>query len=184
MRQIRPLLLTAIAGLTLVGAAAGYEAGRSVTLRPGDSAPSEPASAQTSGAAEVCPVTLPNHSTPPNLREGPQPEHYGNGKLWTLLWPHSVVVAQRGQVNRDGSITMKFPWWRGLNGSLNIEGHRLDASAPPLRARIPQAYGPSGFQPSSILFTSEGCWEVTGRVADASLTFVTIVIKLSRHRHQ
>lgn len=142
------------------------------------------ASAGTSPAPEVCPVTLPNHSTPPNLRDRPLAEHHGNGQLWTLLWPHGVVVAQRGQVSRDGSITMKFPWYRGVTGSLSIEGRRLDASAPGLRARISEAYGLSGFQPASIVFPSEGCWEVTGRVADASLTFVTIVIKLTRHRHQ
>jgi len=145
---------------------------------------SESASAGAARAAGICPVTLPNGSLPPPPFSSSwgSPEHsYGNGKLWTLFWPHGVIIAQDGQVNRDGSITMKVPWWRGLNGNLHIEGRRLDKTAQPIRARIPRAYGQSGFQPSSIIFPSDGCWEVTGKVADASLTFVTIVMKALRY---
>jgi len=70
-----------------------------------------------------------------------------------------------------------FPWQRGVRGALAISGHRLDASAPPLRAEVPAGYGPSGFQASYVIFPTTGCWEVIGRVADAQLTFVVEVKK-------
>jgi hypothetical protein len=36
--------------------------------------------------------------------------------------------------------------------------------------------GPTGFQPSTLIFPTAGCWKVTGRIDDrASLTFVTDV---------
>jgi hypothetical protein len=78
----------------------------------------------------------------------------------------------------DGSLSMKFPWWRGVRGQLTIEGRRLDASAPPFRARIPEGYGDTGVQATALIFPSAGCWEVTGKVDQARLTFVTLVIKV------
>jgi hypothetical protein len=60
---------------------------------------------------------------------------------------------------------------------LSIGGQRLDTSAPPLRAEVSDDYGDQGFVPSSLHFPSEGCWEVTGRLGDASLTFVTFVLR-------
>jgi hypothetical protein len=47
-------------------------------------------------------------------------------------------------------------------------------------ANIPSGYGDSGFQATGIIFPTEGCWEVTGRVGEASLTFVTLVIASDR----
>ena len=83
-----------------------------------------------------------------------------------------------GFVLDDGSLAMKFPWWRGVQGPLRIDGRRLDASAPPLRADIPSGYGERGFQATSLIFPVPGCWEVTGRVGNASLTFITRVVKI------
>jgi len=62
-------------------------------------------------------------------------------------------------------------------GKLRIEGSRLDASAPPLVGHVPDGYGDSGFQSSGITFPTEGCWQVTGRVGEASLTFVVLVLR-------
>ena len=73
---------------------------------------------------------------------------------------------------------MKFPWWRGLRGRLVIEGRRLDAGAPPLRAHIPAGYGASGFQATGVIFPTPGCWEVTGHLGDTSLSFVVNVVKI------
>jgi hypothetical protein len=77
-------------------------------------------------------------------------------------------------VNPNGAIAMKFPWDRGVKGRLEIKGRRLDADAPRLRAHVSD-YGLTGFQPSTLVFPTEGCWEVTGRVDGSSLTFVTRV---------
>jgi hypothetical protein len=60
---------------------------------------------------------------------------------------------------------MKFWWWRGVDGELEITGRRLDANAPPMSASIPDGYGETGFQASALIFPTEGCWEVTGASA-------------------
>lgn len=134
----------------------------------------------TAAAIASCPVTMPNGSTPPGER--PSPHQHGNGDLWTGIWPGGIVTFSPngpGEMLPDGSLSMKFFWWRAAPGQpLTIEGRRLDAAAPPLRASIPDGYF-GKFQASGLIFASEGCWEVTGRVRDASLTFVTLVIKVA-----
>ncbi len=120
-----------------------------------------------------CPVTLPNGSTPPAAP--PSPNLHGNDALWVWLWPEGKVLIDAQLVQPDGSLRMKFPWYRGVSGQLVIAGQRLDTPAPPLRAHIPEGYGVTGFQSSVIFFPTASCWEVTGRVGDASLTFVTLV---------
>lgn len=127
-----------------------------------------------------CPVTRPNHVIPPGLGQNPghdRAAYYGNGRLWTVLWPRGVVVAGADDVQRDGSISMKFPWWRQVHGDLKITGRRLDAPAAGLRADIPSGYGPTGFQASGIIFATEGCWQVTASAGNAQLRFVTLVVK-------
>lgn len=127
-----------------------------------------------------CPVTTPNRSLPPG--ELPDANRHGNGMLWTILWPGGEIVFKPdgpGTILADGSLGMKWLWWRGDGtvGPLSIEGRRLDSPAPPLRADVLEGYGESGFQASGLIFPTEGCWEVTGRVGGASLTFVTLVIR-------
>jgi hypothetical protein len=110
---------------------------------------------QTSTA---CAVTLPNGNPPPGERPGP-PFHGVNG-LWTTLYEDGKIVfgpAGVGSIEPDGSLGVKFWWWRGVRGGLTIEGRRLDATAPPLRANVPGGYGDMGFQSSGIMFPAEGC---------------------------
>ena len=129
--------------------------------------------------AVACPVTTPNGSTPPG--EQPSPNYHSNGQLWTVLWPDGQVIFEPsgpGSIEEDGSLGMKWAWWRSVAGQLTIEGRRLDAPAPPLRADIPKGYGESGFQATDLIFPSDGCWEVTGKVGQAELTFVTLVVKI------
>jgi hypothetical protein len=126
----------------------------------------------------VCPLTIANGRTP--SRRNNSGMNHGNGKLWTALWPHNVVIATPDQIEPDGAIGMKWPWYRGVRGRLQIEGRRLDGKAPPVSADIP-SYGNSGFQPSGIYFPTQGCWEITGRVGTAELTFVTVVLKASAY---
>jgi len=130
-----------------------------------------------------CSVTIPNGSTPPGER--PSSLHHGNGDLWTVLWPEGRVVFEPGGpgfVSADGSLSMKWPWWRGGRGRLSIDGRRLDASAPPLRSKIPKGYGGTGFQATALIFPTEGCWEVTGKVGQATLTFVTLVVRVKERK--
>ena len=127
-----------------------------------------------------CAVTLPNGQGA--FREQPSPGLYGTGALSVAPWPNGTVVFEPngpGFVMRDGSLGMKWGWRRGVRGQLKIEGRRLDGAAPPLESQIACCgYGDIGFQPTYLIFPLPGCWEVTGRVGDASLTFVTRVVKV------
>jgi hypothetical protein len=130
--------------------------------------------AQPSTAEKPCPVTRPNGRRPPGENSYAGSRFLGNGALWTDLYPNPNRP-RPDDVRKDGSIVIKVPWWRGVRGRLTIEGRRLDTSAPSLTAWVPDGYGPKGFQSSAIIFPTPGCWEVTGRVGDASLTFVTLI---------
>lgn len=128
-----------------------------------------------------CPVTIPNGNAPPGQQADSY--SYGNGALRTWLWPNGTVVFSPGGPGlqlQDGSLQMKLPWWRGVRGALKITGRRIDGDAPPLRAHIPSGYSDVGFQATSIIFSTPGCWEVTGSVGDASLTFITRVVRLQQ----
>jgi hypothetical protein len=146
---------------------------------------SKPAPAPTTPAARVvegrCPVTQPG-------REFGEGFNYGSEKtLGVALWPKGALPAGRlpdggsyAEIRPDGSIWTKLGWWRGNAGKLRVEGERIDASAPPLRAEVPDGYGSTGFQPSGLTFPTTGCWRITGAVGDARLAFVVRVRRLSR----
>jgi hypothetical protein len=128
------------------------------------------AHAQASEAAP-CPVTE------PSLDEWT----YGNDALQVGLPPAGTFTFEpRGAgfvAVSDGALGIKVGWNRLIPGHLRIEGRRLDAVAPPLRFHAPP-YGDIGFQASSVIFPTPGCWEVTGSIGDASLTFVVLVQKI------
>jgi hypothetical protein len=125
-----------------------------------------------------CKVTKPNGNTPPG--ETPSPKFHGGDGLWISLWRDTP--SEPDDMLDDGSMSMKFPWWRGVKGKLTIEGRRLDGSAPPLRSIIPDGYGDTGFQPTGLIFPTEGCWEVVGKVGDVSLKFVILVGKVKARK--
>jgi hypothetical protein len=129
-----------------------------------------------------CAVTIPNGNGPPG--EASSPNYHGTGALWTALPPDGIDKG--GEVEPDGSISQKYPWWTvGTTGQLIIKGRRLDTPAPPLRAQTNSGTPESGFNEvadgrfwaSSINFPTEGCWQVTGTVGRASLTFVVFRAK-------
>ena len=132
------------------------------------------------GGSTPCQVTTPGGRLP----EGIGDVDYGNGSLAIQLWPQGRLVAGRlpdggsyAEIGRDGAVVAKLAWWRGAAGRLLIEGKRLDDSAPPLIAGVPDGYGPNGFQPTTLTFPTEGCWEVTGSVGRSRLPFVVQVSK-------
>jgi hypothetical protein len=96
--------------------------------------------------------------------------------------------ARRWFVNADRSIWMfdtervagkrvKTAWFRPARTKLEVTGRRLDAAAPPLLA----VTSPSGeeyrhqFQPSSLTFPTDGCWEITARAGQSEARFVVKV---------
>jgi hypothetical protein len=143
----------------------------------------------TWSASTGCPVTIPNGDTAPGERRSP--DYHGNGKLWTGLarngrfavLPRSEYIgpngiAADGLLLPDGWVAIKAPWWRGpgVRGRIRLRARRLDRPAPRVdRTVSPHGYGLTGFQAMTLNLPTTGCWEVTGSVGDASLTFVTLV---------
>ena len=141
---------------------------------PGERTPS---TIQATAEITDCPVTAPDGR---RYIAEPQGVNHGNDALVTFLWPAGRVDFRPGGpgcVEPDGYLGMKWGWWRSVRGPLTVEGRRLDGPAGPVRAHIPDGYGDTGFQSTGLLFAGPGCWEVTGRVGDASLSFVTLVTK-------
>ena len=127
-----------------------------------------------------CDLTRPNGKGPP-----PQDlnHFYGNASLAVDLWPDGTIVFKPdggGFVQSDGSLGIKFAWWRGVRGELTTDGRRLDKSSDfrPRTESQPHAYPAMGWLPTYLIFPTPGCWEVTGRIGTASLTFVTRVVRI------
>ena len=180
------IYVVAVCGLLGTGIVAGCTgspaAPHHVTSHPAvrRATPPPPPQPVTRAAARNCPKTIPSRVGPP----GTSPyqlfgwaSSYGNGKLWVgALGPGGVIVARDGLLGPHGSISWKYGWWRKAAGYITITGRRLDAPAPPLTSFVPSGYGNVGFQASGVTFPSEGCWQVTGKTASTSLTFITLVI--------
>jgi hypothetical protein len=179
-------------GLVVAGALAGCVGGGATPAAPGTTAAASPTTAAvttttgparpvTLADAKDCRTTIPEAGGPPGVTAAQffgYGASHGNGKLWVGgLWPGGVIDAGPEFVQPDGSVDMKFGWWRVVPGKLRITGRRLDAPAPPLRGLAPDGYGDRGFQASGVMFPTEGCWEVTGDLGVTSLTFVTFVVK-------
>jgi hypothetical protein len=113
-----------------------------------------------------CPVTLAGGG------------YYGNDALGATL-SGTIVFRPGGPgfVDHDGALGIKFAFHRLRPGQLFVGGHRLDGEAGPARAYI-YDYGDNGFQPIYLVFPTPGCWEITGGIRDASLTFVMLVEKI------
>jgi hypothetical protein len=188
----RTLALAAALAVVVVGCSRQPQA--TPTLAPTSQPVAAPAAGLKRGAdaaaadrvlrqrVEKCPVTIANGNGPPG--EGSSPNYHGNGALWTALPPDGIDKG--GTPEPDGSTSQKYPWWTvGTTGELTIQGRRVDASAPPLRARInsgapetPFADIPGGrFWSSGVYFPTKGCWQVTGRVGRTSLTYVVFMAK-------
>jgi hypothetical protein len=103
---------------------------------------------------------------------------YGNDSLTVGLPSDGRFVFEPGGpgfVDHDGALGIKFGWVRHKKGYVSVGGRRLDAPAPPARAYFSDGYGDSGFLPSYLVFPTPGCWEITGKLSGATLTFVVLV---------
>jgi len=107
---------------------------------------------------------------------------FGNDSLGVVLLSASTFTFKPGGpgfVDVDGALGIKVGWEVRKKGTLVVTGRRLDGSAPPARAYIPRSYDDYvGGMSLFLLFPTPGCWEITGAVADASLTFVVQVEKV------
>ena len=168
----RPAATLAL-GLMLIGGCMGD---RSASTKPA-----------TMDAVTTPRVTVPNGSSPAkaNAPHAPMNDqsragwNHGNGDLWVNLPPGGQLHLADLSVEKDGWYRVKVPWWRARPGRFWIDGHRLDAPAPPLRfdAGTPAEYGAFGFVANVIFFPTDGYWEVTGHLDDKTLTFVVQLVK-------
>lgn len=132
-------------------------------------------------SASECPVTLPTPHEPVRLPNNPLSnpgvprDAVGNDSLWVRVSRNGVLSATP---NRDRTVyRAKLGWWRVQAGQLTIEARLLDGPGVfSFDAGTVRQYGPTGFVPSVLTFSVPGCWRITGRVGDGSLTFVTHVI--------
>lgn len=92
-----------------------------------------------------------------------------------MLWPGGLVLIPPDDVLRDGSLRMKFPWWRGpgVRGAFEIRGYETHLGVA-IRAHA-GGYGHTGFNASAIIFPGEGCYQITATVDGDRLAFVTWV---------
>lgn len=132
-----------------------------------------------------CPVTVPNNNQPAadllDTFSAQTTEDYfhGTNRLWVgMWWPNGVIDSRNVHYDPDGSLAVKTPWFRGpdTRGQLVITGRRLDAEVPPIQYEGIPSYGGASVEVSSVNYPTPGCWQVTGTVGDAALTFVAFVI--------
>lgn len=168
--------------VTAVLAGCGGHQARSTASAPTGNSTVSPSRSESQ--ASRCLVTRPHRWVPPP--GVPQRALWGsdyasgNERLWVGgLWPSGVIEAGSRFINKNGSVGMKFGWWRNVRGHLRITGRRLDAPAAPVRTGVTD-YGMTGFQASGVIFPAAGCWQVTGKAGTATLTFVTLVIRPDR----
>jgi hypothetical protein len=113
-----------------------------------------------------CPVTTGQH---------------GNGFLSVALPEGGVLAMQR---EPDGTLFDKLGWLpkKGWGGNLTVQGERLDA---PGRMRVLNVFWGHTFVDgrqgrgswmTPVELPSEGCWRISGRVADISLSYVVKVV--------
>ena len=94
----------------------------------GPASPSSVTTPPASGRDASCTPTAPNGQSPPG--QPPSEQYFGNGELYTILWPDGVVVFEPGgpgELREDGSIVMKWPFVRGerVSGQVTVEGRSL-----------------------------------------------------------
>jgi hypothetical protein len=97
-----------------------------------------------------------------------------------------MLAVAPSRVEPDGSIGWKFGWMPAgidVRPGLTVSGRRLDVASLPLRVRgvnwgyscTPTGRSRGGWA-SAVSFPSAGCWKITGRVQDISLSFIVRVV--------
>jgi len=129
-----------------------------------------------SSLASSCPVTEPVWAKPPEDSAVQDPPAYGyyyvneDRSIWSSAWWTESEEYQL-RVSEEG---VKVGWFRPAGAELVITGQRIDAEAPPLEAHASCCY-PTRFQASGLYFPTEGCWEVSAKAADSTLSYVVFV---------
>lgn len=107
---------------------------------------------------------------------------YGSKELWVALDTDGIWS---DLPHNPQGYTQKIPWWREgyiwkeePEPDLTVTGERLDAEAPPLlvsQATNAYAEDMGSAMMIGVDFPTLGCWQMTGKYADAELSFVVWV---------
>lgn len=124
-------------------------------------------------AGEACPTTKPNGNVPrgaPTSWSGFQ--WHGNGALWVFLRPDGVLMA-----NALGGWKQVWVAEQWVSESLAVHYRMLDPASAPLTARVGSGTltGYDGPSWASRMSFQPGCWQITGRRRDVTLSFVVQV---------
>ena len=134
-----------------------------------------------------CPITVPQD--PPFMPPAPYDAlgfkgefWYGSSSLWTAVRENGIWEALP---HTPKGYTQKLFWWRDgyswteePQPALTVTGERLDAPAPPLQASEATNASASDIGSAMLVgidFPTLGCWKVTGKYADAEISFVVWV---------
>jgi hypothetical protein len=129
---------------------------------------------------QSCPVTIPNGDKP--LGQPRTVRWHGNGLLWAAwLSPTGVEDVPPERVGTDGAIGNKLFWATSpATRPPALSGQRLDAAAPPLRVLGANMGSFAGATKPSwatgVVFPTAGCWRLTARVGDVTLTYVVELV--------
>jgi hypothetical protein len=162
---------------------AGYSSGRTFFVQPDqDIVPRyerlTSLRVEMPDAALECPVTRPNQVLPPSGGRDFPLLRYANGFLSVRVSSDGGLLTSK---ESDGTFFQKLGWQpqRGLTGTLTVRGERLDAPSAPMKVLGVvwghDSYGRGGWA-SAVKFPSEGCWRISGRVRDITLSYVVRVI--------
>jgi hypothetical protein len=144
----------------------------------------------TNGVPSSCPVTKPYQtslfvpSSPYEANAGAGSFWFGTDRLWTVLPTDGTWKGLGHYTPNDPTFRQKMQWWRqGYDWhtepkpKLKVTGKRLDATAPPLIAEANNVIGPPPSMMVGMNFPTLGCWGVTGRYGDDTVTFVVWLAK-------
>ena len=161
----------------LVGVMTALAAGCTQSDRSTASPTSQPAKLSDGRATttEKCVLTQPIKSPAPQSTEGGPPDT--SVQSWYSWFVNADRTIWMLDLPRVAGKPTKTAWFRPARTKLEVSGRRLDAPAPPLAARTSPTGNeyPHMFQPSTLTFPTEGCWEITARAGSSEARFVVKV---------
>ena len=175
------------AALVLGLAAMGFRLDRGVGGPPGGA--SAPVASQSSSSAG-CPVTRPEPPfvpPPPSLAVPPalyESAWFGSRELWTMIDRDGEVWAESGLPRGPNGLTQKTFWWSAdwspdaePEPAITVTGARLDGTGTLESSGGTNASADFGTAMLvGVEFPTAGCWQLTGRYRNATLSYVVSII--------
>jgi hypothetical protein len=156
--------------------------------RAADPAAMAPAATASARAADPdgCLITRPpNRPFVPPAPPGPSSALAPVGEFWygtPALWTSPRLDGTwKGLPYQDGAYTQKVFWWSRdytWQSPLTVSGVRTNGSGPPLRASTATNAFAADIGSSILVgvdLPAAGCWEITGHLKGATLSFVVWV---------